>query len=114
MKRKLILTLTATAVSVLPPLLATLSCFPLWGERGGGAVLSGFAVVLLVMSAGPIFKLISRLFSSPSVPVMWVICFFLFFALSRVADEMVMISAVGAVSNIIGSILYRAAGRIKE
>lgn len=109
MRRKLILSSLALAVSVLPPLIAVISYFPVWSSRGSGAVLSGFAALLAVLSAMPLFKLLSRLLSSPSAWMMWLITFIVFFALSRIVNEMLVISLVGTLSNIVGAVLFRAA-----
>lgn len=111
MRRRLLLGATALLVSVLPPLLAVCSYFPVWREAGAGTVLSGFAALLLVMTLAPLLKALARVLSSPSVWGMWVISFILFFTLSRIADEMVVISLVGAISNLIGAIIFRAARR---
>lgn len=109
MRRKLLLNALALAVSILPPLIAVISYFPIWTSRGSGAVLSGFAALLAVLTAMPLFKLLSRLLSSPSAWMMWFITFLIFFALSRIVDEMVVISLVGTLSNIVGAVLFRAA-----
>lgn len=114
MKRKIILGAAALAVSVLPPILAIISYFPLWRERGAETVLSGFAALLAVLAAVPIFKLLRRLLSSPSAWMMWLCLFVLFSLLARVADEMVVISFVGTLSGIIGAILFRLARRAGE
>ena len=113
MMRKTLIRIAALAVSVLPPLVAVLSCFPLWCERGGAAVLSGFTVMLLIMAAAPILRLMKRVLASPSAWVMWLCCFVIFTALSRIADEMVMISFVGMLSNVVGALLFRLAERVR-
>ena len=45
---------------------------------------------------------------------MWLFTFILFYTMSRIADEMTVISLVGAISNAIGAILFRIAGRCNE
>ena len=110
MMRKVIFKALGVGVSVASPLIAVLCYFPLWRERGTEAVLSGFTAFLIVLSVIPIINLLKRMLSSPSAWVMWLISFIIFFALSRIADEMVVISFVGTVSNVIGAILYRIGG----
>lgn len=111
MRRKLILTAAAIAASVLPPLIAVISYFPVWQHRGGGAVLSGFTALLLVMCAAPLLKLLRRMLNSPSAWMMWLMAFALFSALSNIAREMVVISFTGTLSNLVGALLFRAASR---
>ena len=111
MRRKIAFSAAGLAVSVIPPLLAVLSYFPVWSERGGTAVLSGFAALLAVMCAVPIFKLLRRALSSPSAWMMWLVTFVLFLVLARIADEMVVISFVGTVSGLVGAVLFRIAKR---
>ena len=114
MKRKIAFRALGLAVSVIPPLIAVLSYFPLWRKSGGGAVLSGFAILLALMCAVPILKVLKRMLASPSAWMMWLLSFVLFFTLARIADEMVVISFVGTVSGLIGAVLFRIAGGGEE
>lgn len=101
-----------TAVSIIPTAVAVLSYFPLWISEGGESVLSGFCALLLILTAVPLYRLIKRLLRSPSAWVMWLVTFLAFFFLSRIADEMTVISFVGVVSNVIGALIFRiGAGR---
>ena len=109
--RKILLTLLGVAVSTLPVTVCTVSYIPIWQYRGSGAVLSGFALVLLLLCFVPLFKLVKRLLSSPAAHTMWFVCFVLFFSLSKIADEMTVISFVGFVSNLIGAAIFKFAGR---
>ena len=107
--KSIILRALGVLVSVLPPALATISYFPVWCAAGGEYVVSGFVLLLLLLSAMPLFNLIKRLLASPAVWVMWLVAFIVFFSLSRIAEEMVIISFVGFVSNVIGAILFKLA-----
>ncbi len=100
-----------TAVSVIPTALAVISYFPMWVAEGGESILSGFTALLLILTAVPLFRLIRRLLHSPSAWMMWLVAFLLFFLLSRIADEMTVISFVGLVSNIVGALIYRIGGK---
>ena len=111
MKRRLILRAAALVISIIPSALTTLFYFPLWKERGSDAVLSGFAAFLLLLSALPLYRLIKKLLSSPSVWVMWLFVFILFYSMSKIVDEMIVISLVGTVSNAVGAVLFRLARR---
>lgn len=97
----------ATAVSVVPTGVAVLSYFPIWVAEGGESVLSGFTALLLILTAIPLYRVIRGLLRSPSAWVMWLVCFILFLTLSRIADEMTVISFVGLVSNVLGALIYR-------
>ncbi|MBQ9071002.1 MAG: hypothetical protein IJY23_06635 [Clostridia bacterium] len=101
----------STFISVAPAVIATVSYFPLWKERGSAAVLSGFTLALLIIAAAPFLKFIKRILSSPSIFVTWFIIFVLFLLLKSIADEMVVISFVGFVSNAIGALIYKLAER---
>ena len=103
------LTLIAILVSVAPPSAAILLYFPVWEKAGAVSVVSGFGIFLLTLASVPIFRLIKARFKSPSAHVMWLVLFIIFFALSRIADQMVVISFVGFVSNFISSFIFRAA-----
>ena len=97
---------------VVPPLACTLTYFPLWGE--GGFKLNALCVVAVILAIFPIIKLIRRLLRSDATYIFWFILFLAFWALSRIADEMTVISFVGFVSNAIGAVLIRAGGTRDE
>ena len=108
--RKVILAALGILISILPVAICILTYFPLWRERGDGALLSGFAVFLLLISLLPLSRLLRRLLRSPSIHRLWFIAFVIFFIASRIADEMTVICFVGFVSNLIGAILFRYSG----
>ena len=110
LKRK-ILRLLALLFCTVPPILATLLYFPLWRTRGGAAAISGFTLLLLLLSAMPIFNLIKQVFRSPSVPLMWFFAFMIFLLLSKIADEVTVIAFTGFIGNSIGAMLFKLAMR---
>ena len=101
-------------LSVVPPAAATLLYFPLWQQKGATAVVSGFAVLLLLISALPLWRLIKRILTSPSVWSIWLILFIIFALLCAIADEMKVICFVGFVSNAIGAVFFKLASRTKK
>ncbi len=109
--RKAILSALGLIFSVVPVVVAILLYFPVWTERGGGAVLSGFTLLLFLLALAPLFKTVKAILRSPSSYTMWFIVFIVFFMLSKIADEMTVISFVGFIGNIIGSLFFRAARR---
>ena len=104
---------TGLAVCILPVFLTVILYFPVWKERGGAATLSGFVLLLLLMALVPLFSTLKELLRSPAAYTMWFIAFLLFFLLSKIADEMTVISFVGFISNFIGAFFLRAAKRLR-
>ena len=112
MKQRLktaILNLAGLTLSVVPPVVATVSYFPLWREEGGASVISGFCLLLLLISALPLARYAARRLSSPSVWMLWTALFLLFYLLGRIAEQMTVIALVGAISNILAAVLFRLA-----
>ncbi len=105
--KRAILFILGFAVSVIPAALAILSYFPIWIERGNGALFSGLTFLLLLIASVPLWKAIKRILSSPSAPILWFILFIAFYSLSKIADEMTVISFIGFVSNLIGALLFK-------
>lgn len=101
------LRLIGLALSVIPPAVATLMYFPLWREKGAVSVVSGFAVLLLILAAVPAIRYIKERFKTPSAHVMWLLLFIIFLSLSKIADEMTVISFVGFLSNLTASFFFR-------
>ena len=104
-----IIRLTALLISVVSPVIATLSYFSLWRSEGAAALLSGITVLLLTVCALPLYKLIIKHFSSPSVYTVWLVLFIIFAMLRSVAEQMTVICLVGFVSNALGAMLYKIA-----
>ena len=111
---RLLLNSIGVILSVVPVAVTVALYFPVWAERGNGSVISGFAVMLLALGAMPLFKYAKRILSSPSCWMMWLGLLLLFLALSRIADEMVVIALVGFIGNAIGAVLFNIAKRIGD
>jgi chromate transport protein ChrA len=114
MKRNIsviLLKLLGILTSTLPPLGCIISFFPLWQQRGGDHVISGLALLLIVVSFLPLYKIIKKKLESPSVHTVWLIIFIFFFLLSRIADEITVISFVGFLSNVLGALFFKIAER---
>jgi hypothetical protein len=106
------LRLLAIAISVIPPAVATLLYFPAWSATGGELMMSGGTALLLVIAAMPLYNVVKAKLRSPAIWSIWLAAFTAFLFLSRIANEMTVICFVGFVSNLIGSIIFRLAGRI--
>ena len=113
MKRKL-LKGAALCIDVGAPLIATATQFPLWVERSAGATVSGLFVFFIILSAIPLAKRFRRFLRSPSTPILWGIIFGCLTALHMIIEEMLVISFVGLVANVIGWGLFKLAGEEKD
>lgn len=109
--KRLFLRLFAIAVCTVPPVIATLTFFPVWKSRGSGALLSGFTVLLLLICAYPLIKALKRALSSPSVFTVWLLLFLGFALIRSIANEMTVISFVGLTSNLIGACIFKLSCR---
>ena len=103
----------ALFICIAPALIATLSYFPIWANKGGACVISGLALCLITISLIPFYKQIGGLLKSPSAYVIWLILFIIFFLLSRIAEEMTVISFIGFISNLVGAMLFKLAAKLE-
>lgn len=110
--KRLLLRLIGLGVCILPPAVAVFSYFPLWISRNDSSALSGFSLVLFFITLIPLYKYAARALKSPSAHTLWFISFAAFFILSSIADEMTVISFVGFISNLIGSLIFKAARKL--
>ncbi len=105
--KSIIFFLIGFALSVIPIAFAILSYFPVWINRSNGSAISGFTLILLLIASVPLWKTLKRILASPSAPIMWFIIFILFYLLSKIADEMVIISFIGFITNLIGALFFK-------
>lgn len=100
--------------SVIPPALAILFYFPVWVTKGGEYLISGIAVLLMILAFVPFFRLVRRMLKSPSGYMIWLIIFLTFFFVSRISNEMITISFTGLIGNVIGAIFFRISRRFSK
>ena len=112
--KSIFLRVIGLVLCVIPVSVAVLSYFPAWRAEGGEVLLSGTTLLLLCMAAVPLYKLISAKLRSPAAYTLWLIAFILFFLLSNIAEEMVVISFTGFVGNLLGAIAFKLAGGKNE
>ena len=103
-----ILKLSALGIDVGAPLIATLTQFPAWTERSSGATVSGLFVVFALISAIPLLNQFKDVLKTPSIPIVWTIACAALFWLRSIVDEMILICFVGAISNAVGAVMYKA------
>ncbi len=105
--RSILLKALGLVFCIAPVTACVLTYFPIWREAGKAEMLSGITVLLLAMALVPLFNAVKKILHSPSAYMLWLFSFLLFFMLSKIADEMTVISFVGFVGNLIGAILMK-------
>lgn len=109
-----ILKTAALALDVGAPLAATLTQFPLWIQKSSEATMSGLCLVFVLLSCLPFLKQIKEYFKSPSSWMIFTVLFFLFVMLRNIIDQMLVVTFVGMVANIIGAGIYALGNQIGE
>ena len=112
--RRLLLRALGLGLCIIPVTVSILCYFPTWRAAGGEVLLSGTTLLLLCLAAVPLYKLISAHLRSPAAYTLWLIAFILFFLLSNIAEEMVVISFTGFAGNLLGAIAFKLAGGKNE
>ena len=107
--KKILLTLAGILFSVLPPLFCTLFYFPIFKAGGPVFVLSGFILLLLVLSVVPLIRFIGDKFRTPAAYMIWLFVFALFFLLWKIAKQVTVISFFGFIGNLIGAVFFHLA-----
>lgn len=112
--KSIFLRVIGLVLCVIPVTVSILCYFPAWRAEGGEVLLSGATLLLLCMAAVPLYKLIAEKLRSPAAYTLWLIAFILFFLLSNIAQEMVVISFTGFIGNLLGAIAFKLAGGKNE
>ena len=107
--KRLIFTSLGFAICIIPVSVTILSYFPLWIAREDASILSGLSLILVCAALLPLYRCWRHALRSPSSHLMWFIIFAVFFLLSKIANEMTVISFVGFVTNLIGSLFFKLA-----
>lgn len=96
------------------PLIATVTQFPVWVERSAGSTVSGIFVIFALISAIPIFRKGANILKSPSLVLLWAFLFATFVGIRSILDEMIIISLVGLVANLIGAPIHKYGETLAE
>lgn len=99
---------------IVPPAVCTLNYFPLWREVGYESCIAGGTALILALCIIPIYKLIRKGLDSFSSYMVWLLLFLLFFGMSRIAEQMTVISFVGFIGNLLGAVCFRFARRYRR
>lgn len=98
---------SALAIDISAPLIATICQFPIWVEKSSSATVSGVFLVFLFLSCLPFLNQIKTWLKSPSIPILWCVFLVLFTIMRNIINQMWIICFVGAVSNGVGSLVYK-------
>ena len=102
------------SLCTVPPLICTLAYFPLWKSAGFESCFAGGSVLLLVMCFFPILKFLGKAIKTYGSYLLWGICFLLFLALSKISEQMIVISLFGFIGNVLGSVCFGFAKRRQD
>lgn len=102
-----ILHISSLVIDVAPPLIATLTQFPVWIEHSSEATISGIVLLLGFICCLPFINQIKEYMKSPAVVVIWAIVYVAFMLLRSIIDQMLIVAFIGLISNIIGTGLYK-------
>lgn len=105
--RSIILKSLGLILCVVPVTVCIFLYFPVWQAKGGEVFLSGVALLLLLLALLPLYKTIKEALRSPAAYTVWLITFIIFLLLSKIADEMVIISFTGFVGNALGAVCFK-------
>lgn len=109
--RRRLLCLLGYTVSVCPPLISTLACFPILYRRGEGECAVSLGVLLLLaLALLPVWRRLRTLMKTPSAPLLWGLVFALFYLTHLVARQMILISLAGLLGSLLGACFFRLAG----
>lgn len=110
MKRRILRAL-ALLIDVGAPFIATLTQFPIWVDRSAESTVSGLFLMFSLLSAVPLFKYFRGKLRTPSAPLMWGLAFAFLLGINAIIEEMIQITFVGVISNSVGWILFKLAGK---
>lgn len=108
-----LLRFVALIICIVPPVKVTVGYIPLWLSKEKGVeglastVIPGFAVIVFLFCAIPLFKYIFSKLKTPSIWLMWSIMWVLSEFVAKIINEMRVITFVGAICNIIGLVLWK-------
>ncbi|MBR7095126.1 MAG: hypothetical protein IKC73_02795 [Clostridia bacterium] len=115
MNKRLVFRVLGYLFCLVPPVLAILERFPLWAREGGAPVVSGLALLLLLVAAIPLrrglLSLFRRFLASPSAFTVWGVLWLLCEWLGHIATAVADIALVATVSSFVGAVFFRLAAR---
>ena len=107
---KILLRILGIALCVLPPAISTLEFFPLWLSDGKSA-LSALSLMLLLLSALPLFRIVKRHLRSPSLWMLWLILWGVLEVFLPILSAVKTIALVSFPTGLLGALFFRLAKR---
>lgn len=110
----LIMYYTGLVLSILAPFIATLTQFPMWTQNVDPKQVSAMFIVMAVICAVPLMNHFKQALKSPSAIAVWVFLFLVTWGLSQIIKQVMIISLVGMIANIIGAVLCGIGNKLKK
>lgn len=110
----LIMYYTGLVLSILAPFIATLTQFPMWTQNADPKQVSAMFIVMAAICALPLMKHFKQALKSPSAIAVWVFPFLVTWGLSQIIKQVMIISLVGMIANIIGAVLCGIGNKLKK
>lgn len=96
---------TGLVISILAPLVAAATQFPVWTENVDSGQVGGMFVFVALLCMIPLFNHLKIALKSPSSCLLWTIIFVCTWALSKIIQQLIIVSLVGTVANYVGALL---------
>ena len=113
MTKRVLFTALGYLFCLLPPVLAILERFPILARKGSGPMLSGLALLLLLVAVIPLKRgittLVQKFLRSPSAFTVWGVIWVLFEVFGRIAGTIADIALIATLSSLIGAVFFRLA-----
>lgn len=107
------LRLLGILLSVVPPAIGTLEYFPLWLGNGNTAI-SAIALLLLLLSAIPLFRILKRHLRTPAPWMLWLCLWLALRAFLPIATAIETIALVSFPTSFLGAVCFRLASRRED
>ena len=96
----------------IPPVAVTLHYFPIWyRENQFEVVIPTVAILCFCFCAIPLLRWLRGKIKTPAAWMVWTLMFVVLFLLEKVIDEVIIISGVGAVGNVLGALLWKISSK---
>lgn len=93
-------------ICIVPPALSVLEHFPILSETPEKQI-STFGVLMLAVCCIPFWRTIKAFLSTPSAWKVWLVILLASYLLNSIVGELVVISAIGLASGIVGGAVFR-------
>lgn len=108
-----ILYYTGLVVSVVAPLIAAATQFPVWTEEVEGGQIGGMFVFIAILCMIPVFNHLKITLKSPSSPLFGIIFFVIVWAFSKIINELLVVSLVYMIANVVGATMCAVGNKLR-